>query len=92
MIWKKEAGIGYCRTHLDYVVIDYGPQAGTSYLAYPIKYNAFAFLFFLNRWLTIQENSGFKKEQYEYWMNGCPPLKSEGRWNIIRNVFGWGKE
>ncbi len=92
VIWTREEGIGYCRSHLDYVVIDYGDQAGTSYLAYPIKYNAFAFLFFLNRWLTIQENSGFKEEQYGYWMGGRPPLKPEGRWSLIRDVFGWSSE
>lgn len=73
MFWTKEQGMEYCRNNPDYVVIEYGPQAGTSYLAYPVKFNAFAFIFFLNRWMTIQEHIGFKKEQYQYWMQGQPP-------------------
>ncbi|MCB1107941.1 MAG: cation:dicarboxylase symporter family transporter [Chlamydiia bacterium] len=87
VFWTKEQGIEYCRSHPDYVVMDYGSQAGNSFLAYPVKYDAFAFIFFLNRWMTIQENIGFSKEQYQYWMLGQPPQKKEPRWSLMRNVF-----
>lgn len=87
MFWTKEQGMEYCRNNPDYVVVEYGPQAGTSYLAYPVKFNAFAFIFFLDRWMAIQEHIGFKKEQYQYWMQGQPPIKKEPRWSVIRNVF-----
>lgn len=87
LFWTKELAMDYCRSHPEYVVIDYGEQAGSSYLAYPVKNDAFAFIFFLNRWLEIQEHIGFKKEQYDYWINGQSPTKSEPRWSLIRNVF-----
>lgn len=87
MLWTKEQGMEYCRNNPDYVVVEYGPQAGASYLAYPVKFKAFAFIFFLDRWMTIQEHIGFKKEQYQYWMQGQPPEKKEPRWSIVRNVF-----
>ncbi|MCB1071809.1 MAG: cation:dicarboxylase symporter family transporter [Chlamydiia bacterium] len=87
LFWTKELGMEYCRSHPEYVVIDYATEAGSSYLSYPVKYDAFAFIFFLNRWLQIQEHIGFKKEQYNYWVNGQSPMKKEPRWSLIRNVF-----
>lgn len=88
MLWTKEQALDYCRKNPEYVVVDYGEQGGFSYLAYPVKYDALAFIFFLNRWMTIQEHIGFKKEQYQYWMNGQPPEKRTPRWSVIRNVLG----
>lgn len=85
--WTKELGMEYCRTHPEYVVIDFGAKAGSSYLSYPVRYNAFGFIFFLNRWLQIQDHIGFKEEQYNYWVNGESPVKKEPRWSLIRNVF-----
>lgn len=87
LFWTKELAMEYCRTHPEYVVIDYGAQFGSSFLSYPVKYDAYAFIFFLNRWLAIQEHIGFKKEQYNYWVNGQSPEKKEPRWSLIRNVF-----
>jgi len=87
LFWTKDQGMEYCRANPDYVVIEYGSEAGNSFLAYPVKYNAFAFIFFLDRWMTIQDHIGFKKEQYQYWMQGQPPEKKEPRWSLIRNVF-----
>ena len=87
MLWTLEQGLDYCRTHPDYVVIQYGDLIGDSFLAYPVKYDAFAFIFFLNRWLTIQEHIGFKKQQYDYWMLGEEPKEESSRWSLLRNVF-----
>lgn len=87
MFWTYEQGIDYCLTHPDYVTIKYGDISGDSFLAFPVKFDAFAFIFFLNRWLTIQEHIGFKKTQYDYWMLGEPPYKDAPRWSLLRNVF-----
>lgn len=87
ILWTKEQGMDYCRSHPEYVVIEYGPNGGSSYLSYPVKYHALGFILFLNRWLAIQEQIGFKKEQYNYWVDGAPPEKKEPRWCLIRNVF-----
>lgn len=87
MLWTLEQGLDYCRTHPEYITIQYGDLAGDTFLAYPVKYDAFAFIFFLNRWLTITEHVGFKKEQYDYWVLGHPPQKDIPRWSLIRNVF-----
>jgi len=37
--------------------------------------------------MTIQDHIGFKKEQYQYWMQGQPPEKKETSLSLIRNVF-----
>lgn len=87
ILWTKEQGLEYCRSHPEYVVVEYGSNAGASYLSYPVKYEAFGFIFFLDRWLAIQEHIGFKKEQYDYWVDGNAPEKREPRWSLIRNVF-----
>lgn len=87
ILWTKEQGLEYCRSHPEYVVMEYGSNTGTSYLSYPVKYEAFGFIFFLDRWLGIQEHIGFKTEQTNYWFDDDPPEKKQPRWSLIRNVF-----
>ncbi len=89
IMWSQTTAIIWCLSHPDYVVIDYGDQIGKSYFAYPIRQHAIDFGFFLNNWLSLKEQSGFKKDMKNYWIHGIPPSARKPRWSILRNVLHW---
>jgi proton glutamate symport protein len=89
ILWSETSAVIWCLTHPDFIVIDYGNQIGKSFFGYPIRQHATDFGFFLNNWLTLKEQSGFKKDMEAYWIHGIPPGKREPRWSILRNVLHW---
>lgn len=86
MYWGKSQAIAYCTKNPEYVVIDYGESIGHSYLAFPVKFDAFAFIFFLNSWIKQLEGEGFNKKQYDYWMLGHPPDTKKNRWSLLKEI------
>ena len=87
---EKECAIGYCRKHPGYVTIDYPEIPHTAFLGFPTKTRSQSFLNFLNRWLMIQEKTGFIASQYDYWILRKPKTNRAPRWNVLYNVFGFG--
>lgn len=87
---EKECAIGYCRKHPAYVTIDYPEIPHTAFLGFPTKTRSQSFLNFLNRWLMIQEKTGFIASQYDYWILRKPKTNRAPRWNVLYNVFGFG--
>ncbi|MCB1067767.1 MAG: cation:dicarboxylase symporter family transporter [Simkania sp.] len=83
MYWELELAQEYCKRNPEYIVIDYGNAIGDTYLAFPVKFNAFAFIFYLNSWINLAHDQGFDKQMYEYWMLGHPPVLKRTRWNIL---------
>jgi len=82
--WEKSQAEAFCRKNPNYVVIDYGKQIGETYLAFPVKFNAFDFIFYLNSWIHLAHDQGFDKQMYEYWMLGHPPERKNTRWSLIK--------
>ena len=52
------------------------------------------FLNYMNTWLTLKKNDGFKEEQYKLWIMGQTSVAApaEPRWSILDNVLQWGKK
>ncbi|MBS0625420.1 MAG: cation:dicarboxylase symporter family transporter [Verrucomicrobia bacterium] len=89
-VTSRSLGTIWCVNHPDFVVIDYGDQIGKFYLSYPVKIGiSFEWISFLNNWLILKEQSGFKTEMKRYWMEGEPPKKLPPRWSILRDVLHW---
>jgi len=84
--WTRTSGVTWCILNPDFVAIDYGSALGTSYLAYPIRENSFEFVSFLNNWLKVKEQNGFKKKMINYWILGLPAEKREPRWSIWQSL------
>jgi len=83
----QTSAVIWCLSHPDYVTISYGDQLGKIYFSYPIRQHATDFGFFLNNWLTLKEQSGFKKRMYSYWIDGIRPTVRPPRWSLLRNVL-----
>ena len=79
----------WCLSHPDFVVIDYAGQIGKRYFAYALPIGSTDWASFLNSWLTLKEQSGFKQQMYSYWVLGENPKERSPRWSILRNVLHW---
>ncbi len=90
ILWSGTTAMIWCLSHPEFVSIDYGNEIGVSYFAYPIRQHATDFAFFLNNWLTLKQQSGFKKNMEGYWLHGTLPGQRPPRWSILRNVLNFG--
>lgn len=44
---------------------------------------------FINTWLQLKKDNGFRQQVYDYWILGENPKKVVPRWSIMSNVLGW---
>ncbi len=86
-LWSRTSGFIWCILNPEFIVVDYGDSLGKSYIAYPFRENALAFASFLDNWLKVKEQIGFKKKMIEYWIQGLPPEKSQPRWSVLKDVL-----
>jgi ABC-type amino acid transport substrate-binding protein len=85
--WARTSGFIWCILNPEFIVMDYGPSLGKAYIAYPFRENAFAFASFMNNWLKVKEQVGFKKKMREYWIQGLPPERRPSRWSILKDML-----
>ncbi len=88
-IWSSLQAMTWCLSHPQFVPIDYEGQLGKCYLAYPVSRQAMNWILFLNHWLTLKEQEGFKEKMTRYWLKGEQIQDLPPRWSVIRNVFHW---
>ena len=82
-------GFVWTLTHPDFTLIDYKGALGQRYLAYAIHSGSEEWPTFLNNWLVLKEQSGFKEEMTRYWLEGESLQKIPRRWSVIRDVLHW---
>lgn len=93
LIWDEQEAIAWTVLHPHFHVVYPKPALGKESLGYPIKFGDPEFLCYMNSWLTLKENDGFKNEQYKLWIMGktavaAPPAP---RWSFLDNVLEWGQ-
>jgi Na+/H+-dicarboxylate symporter/ABC-type amino acid transport substrate-binding protein len=89
-VWSRIPAFIWCLSHPEYVVIDYQGLIGKRYFSYPIQNGAVDFASFLNNWLSLKEQSGFKAQMTRHWIEGDSAKAKEPRWSILRNIFHVG--
>lgn len=85
LIWEEQEAIAWTVSHPQFHVVQPQPNLGKETLGYPIKMGDNEFLCYMNSWLKLKENDGFKQQQYNLWILGqtheaAPP---ETRWSIL---------
>ena len=90
-VWSRIPAFIWCLSHPDYVVIDYEGYIGKRYFSYPVRSGSVDFTSFLNNWLALKEQAGFKSDMTRYWIEGDSMKEIEPRWSILRNVLHIGK-
>lgn len=88
--WSATPAFVWCLTEPRFIAIDYGSLLGKAYFAYPIPHNSTEFRTFINNWLVLKEESGFKARMHSYWIEGNPGKERPPRWSILHNVLRWG--
>ena len=83
----RTQGFVWTWSHPEYVLIDYNGLLGKRYLAYPIHSGDLDWLTFLNSWLALKEQSGFKQEMIRYWIKGENIRNQKERHALIRDLF-----
>ncbi len=87
--WSHIPGFVWCLSHPEFVVADYGGLIGKRYFAYARKKGSAEWASFLNNWLILKEQSGFKDRMHRYWIEGESPKERPPRWSVIRNILHW---
>ncbi|HSX26152.1 MAG TPA: cation:dicarboxylase symporter family transporter [Chlamydiales bacterium] len=88
-VWSYTHAFTWSLSHPQFVVADYGGLIGKRYFAYPVRSGALDWASFLNNWMILKEQSGFKAKMQRYWIDGENPMVRPPRWSIIRNVLHW---
>lgn len=92
LIWEEQEAIAWAAAHPQFQVVPQ-PQLGKEMLGYPIKEGENTFRSYLDTWLTLKDNDGFKEQQYNLWILGrtSEVVPYEPRWSIIKDVFSWAE-
>lgn len=88
-MWSKLPAYIWCMAHPSFTTLTYNNQLGLKYFAYPMRSGSSDMITFINEWMGLKKQSGFKKEQEEYWIHGRTSLSKEPRWSVIRNILHW---
>lgn len=91
LMWSELPAYIWCMAHPDFTTLSYDNQLGLKYFSYPMKSGSSDMITFVNEWMTLKSQSGFKKDQDDYWIHGRTSVAKEPRWSIIRNVLHWVK-
>lgn len=88
-MWSELPAYIWCMAHPGFTTLSYNRQLGLKYFAYPVKSGSADMITFLNEWMGLKDQSGFKKRQQDYWIRGKTTESKEPRWSVIRNVLHW---
>lgn len=93
LIWEEQEAIAWTVIHPQFHVVIPKPSLGKETLGFPIHMGDPEFLCYLNSWLSLKENDGFKDEQYKLWIMGKTAVATprEPRWSFLDNVLEWGQ-
>ncbi len=88
-LWSQLPAYIWCVGHPEYTTLVYNKQLGSRYFAYPVRTGSQDFVSFINHWMALKAQSGFRKTQTDYWIHGKRLASKEPRWSIIRNLLHW---
>jgi len=91
MLWEDSEAMAWSLRHKQFRIIYPEPGIGKDVFAYAIRANNTRFLNYLNQWMQLKSIQGYRKKQYELWIQGkteiaAPPAP---RWSLIQQL-GWG--
>jgi proton glutamate symport protein len=86
VLWSETAAATWVLSEPKFIAISYGDALGKSFFSYPVHKDATNFRFFLNDWIALKEQSGFKKRMLSYWIQGIKPTTRPPRWSILQSL------
>ena len=71
-----DSGCSALHTDAPVVVGEYPPGSATA-----------SFRQYLDQWLELKANDGFRQAALDYWIRGWPRAEKKPRWNLLDNVL-----
>jgi ABC-type amino acid transport substrate-binding protein len=89
MIFSAEVGSAWTLLYPDYsIVVPDGIRTRLP-VSFGLPQGQSDYLTFMNTWLLLKEQNGFRQKVYDYWILGQNPAAIKPRWSVLRDVLGW---
>lgn len=89
MLTTAEEGSTWTLLHPAYGVVISQKPIFTETIAYAIPPGDLDFFIILNNWLTLNNNSGRAKTEYDYWILGKMPNEEKRHWSLLTKMLHW---
>jgi ABC-type amino acid transport substrate-binding protein len=90
LLTTAEKGSAWTLLYPSHGVVIPEESIGDDFIAYPVDKGNFAFLHYVNTWLTMAKLGDRADREYNYWILGKDPKLEKPRWSVIRDVRHWG--
>jgi proton glutamate symport protein len=85
-IWSLHQARAWASGHPGYTAVAATGMGAPLMFAYFLPPDATTLTLYLNAWLALQSDNGFRHAQIAYWIEGKPRAPQAPRWNLFDNV------
>ncbi|MBV8406505.1 MAG: cation:dicarboxylase symporter family transporter [Alphaproteobacteria bacterium] len=89
-IWSEQQANTWSAAHPGFTATVPTGTGAPFMFAYLLPPNARSFQEYLDQWLILHADDGFRQEQVAYWLEGKPRASRQTRWNLLDAVLGNG--
>lgn len=86
-IWSLTQARAWAAGHPGYTAVEPTGMGSPLVFAYLLPPEAEDFARFMNLWLSLRENDGFRREQVAYWIEGQARPDLRPRWNLLDDLL-----
>ncbi|MBV8745200.1 MAG: amino acid ABC transporter substrate-binding protein [Xanthobacteraceae bacterium] len=86
-VWSLHQARAWASGHPGYTAVAASGMGAPLMFAYFLPPDATTLTLYLNAWLALQSDNGFRAAQIDYWIGGKPRAPEAPRWNLLDNVL-----
>jgi Na+/H+-dicarboxylate symporter/ABC-type amino acid transport substrate-binding protein len=86
-VWSVDQAHAWASGHPGYTAVAASGMGAPLMFAYFLPPDATTLTLYLNAWLALQTNNGFRDAQVAYWIEGKQRAPEAPRWNLLDNVL-----
>jgi proton glutamate symport protein len=86
-VWSVDQARAWASAHPGYTAVAASGMGSPLMFAYFLPPDATTLTLYLNAWLALQTNNGFRDAQIAYWIKGKQRAPEAPRWNLLDNVL-----
>jgi Na+/H+-dicarboxylate symporter/ABC-type amino acid transport substrate-binding protein len=87
VIWSLDQARAWASGHSGYTAVAASGMGAPFMFAYFLPPDATTLTLYLNAWLALQSDNGFREAQIAYWVDGKPRAPEAPRWNLFDNIL-----
>jgi ABC-type amino acid transport substrate-binding protein len=87
VVWSLQQARAWVSGHPGFTAVAASGMGAPLMFSYFLPPSASSLTLFLNAWLALQTESGFRAAQIDYWIEGKPRAPQAPRWNLLDNVL-----